>query len=144
MQGSCQHRWTPFFWTLPYANRLARTQHFPDLCFLAHDRHRHRRAMQSAFKKIAAGVEDSQSVVLRDRSGMATTVLTLQQMGIAFVPSTNRPDANNAVNPSRTFDSRATCKAVPLRVQDETLVQQPSCEIPEGASLGSTSRPARI
>jgi hypothetical protein len=35
------------------------------------------------------------------------------------------------------FVSRATCSAVPSCEQDETLVQQPSLDLAEGASLGS-------
>jgi hypothetical protein len=53
--------------------------------------------MQRSFK-IALGVDDPQSEVSRDRGGMATTVLTLQQMGIAFVPFANRARAENSVD----------------------------------------------
>jgi hypothetical protein len=35
------------------------------------------------------------------------------------------------------FVSRSTCSAVPAREQDETLVQQPSSDLAEAASLGS-------
>jgi hypothetical protein len=35
------------------------------------------------------------------------------------------------------FVSRSTCSAVPARHLDETLVQQPSSDLAEGASLGS-------
>ena len=39
--------------------------------------------MQTA-ARVAAGVDDSQSVELRDRAGMAVIVLTLQQFWIAL------------------------------------------------------------
>ena len=37
------------------------------------------------------------------------------------------------------FVSRSTCRVVPAREQDETLVQQPSSYLAEGESLGSVS-----
>src|SRR5437899_95564 len=42
-----------------------------------------RQGMQTAVR-VGAGVDDSQSVELRDRAGMATTVLTLQQFRLAL------------------------------------------------------------
>jgi hypothetical protein len=114
--------------------------------------------MQTALK-IAAGVDDSQSVVLRDHGGMTTTVLTRQQCwrGIASILQIGDRERGwrsprirfvrmgcRELCPFRTqyrhramFVSRSTCTAVPSCAQDETLVQQPSSYLPEGASLGS-------
>ena len=58
---------------LPCKNALFRSR-----AFFARDGDRQRQGMQTALR-LRAGVDDSQSVELRDRGGMAMTVLTLQQ-----------------------------------------------------------------
>ena len=77
MQGLCQHRCTPFFWTLP--TRIDQQIRNPSVAVLfARNGHRQCRKMRIALR-VAAGVDDSQSVELRDRAGMATTVSARQQ-----------------------------------------------------------------
>ena len=82
MQGSCQHWCTPFFWTPLREIDLQRCN--PSVAVLfARDGYWQRRGMQTV-RRVGSGVDDSQSVELRDRAGMATTVLTLQQFRLAL------------------------------------------------------------
>jgi hypothetical protein len=82
MQGSCQHWCTPFFWTLPYANCPAKMHSSVAALFCA-GRTPATPGMRTALR-VGAGMDDSQSVELRDHAGMAVTVLTLQQCWIAL------------------------------------------------------------
>src|SRR5438270_10868947 len=81
MQGSCQHWCTPFFWTPLREIDLQRCN--PSVAVLfSRDAYQQRRGMQTV-RRVGSGVDDSQSVELRDRAGMATTVLTRQQFWLA-------------------------------------------------------------
>jgi hypothetical protein len=80
-KGSCQHRCTPFFWT-PLTRIDLKIRNPSVAVLFARDGHQQRWGMRTALR-VGAGMDDSQSVVLRDRAGMAVTVLTLQQFWIA-------------------------------------------------------------
>src|SRR5438445_10721448 len=82
MQGSCQHWCTPFFWTPLREIDLQRCN--PSVAVLfARDGYQQCRGMQTV-RRVGSGVDDSQSVELRERAGMAVTVLTLQQSRLAL------------------------------------------------------------
>ena len=66
-----------FFWTPLREIDLQRCN--PSVAVLfSRDAYQQRRGMQTV-RRVGSGVDDSQSVELRDRGGMAVTVLTLQQ-----------------------------------------------------------------
>lgn len=67
MQGSCQHRCTPFFGR-PLREFDWQIRNLPQPCFFARDGYQQRQGMQTA-ARVGVGVDDSQSVELRDRAG---------------------------------------------------------------------------
>ena len=71
-------------------------------------------------------------------SSLSTSVKTRvnQQTEIAQLISLSMPFRTQSRHRT-VFVSRSTCSAVPAREQDETLVQQPSSDLAEAASLGS-------
>jgi hypothetical protein len=82
MQGSCQHWCTPFFWTPLTRIDLQIRNPSVAVLFCAGRIPANARGMRTVLR-VGAGMDDSQSVELRDRAGMAVTVLTLQQCWIA-------------------------------------------------------------
>ena len=85
-------------------------------------------ALYPSYNRARYGHLSSLSTSVKTRVNLQTQIAQLISLSMLF-----RTQSRHRF----MFVSRSTCSAVPAREQDETLVQQPSSYLAEGASLGS-------